>query len=117
MVYRILVASYTNDIVTLTVELPEGDGKASISVTSSVTVGHHPSWITRHVSDPSIVFTGLEQEDGRLLTLKYDVQKGEGRVVGNVSSAGNSPCTILATEREVLVGNVRGDTMGICDKC
>ena len=32
---------------------------------------------------------------------------GHGTLLGSVSSGGGSPCTLLATDSEVLVGNVR----------
>ena len=105
MVYRILVASYTDAVYTLLFD-PSKSTDESLSLVSRLTVGHHPSWIERHPSDPSIVFTGLEQEDGRLLTLRYNFDTGEGEILANVSSRGADPCSILATDENVLVANV-----------
>ncbi|KAI0629551.1 putative isomerase YbhE [Trametes polyzona] len=100
MVYRILVASYTDEIYTLAFD-PEAP---SLKLVSTITVGHHPSWLTPHPEDKSIVYTGLEQSDGRIVALRLD---GEGRatVIGEVPSGGGDPCALLALESEVLVGN------------
>ena len=102
MAYKFLVASYTDSIVTIGFE----PRKSSLHVLSSLKVGHHPSWISRHSSDSSIFFAGLEQSDGRLLTLKFDAESGSGEVLNDSPSGGSDPCTILVTDEDVLVGNV-----------
>ncbi|EJD08182.1 putative isomerase YbhE [Fomitiporia mediterranea MF3/22] len=112
MVYRILVASYTDAIYTLAFD-PAKSKDAALSLSSTLEVGHHPSWIERHPSDSSIIFTGLEQADGRLLTLKYDLNNGEGKVLSNVSSGGADPCSILATNSNVFVANYSSGTVAI----
>lgn len=99
--YRVLTATYTDRIETL---LFDSEAK-SLSVASSLTVGYHPSWITPHPENPSIWFTGLEQEDGRVVAIKYD-DEGKGRVVGELSSEGAEPCTLAAYKGDLLVGNV-----------
>ena len=104
--HRILVASYTNSIYTLEFTPATSDSKASLKVLSRLVVGHHPSWITRHASEPSLVFTGLEQSDGRLLALKFDRSTGVGSIVGDFSSGGRDPCTIAVTKDSLLAGNV-----------
>lgn len=101
MVYRILVASYTNSITTLLFD----PSKPSLSVTSSIEVGFHPSWITPHPGDTSIVFTGLEDTVGKIITLKYD-EDGKGTVLGEIESGGDSPASLLAVDGTLLVGNV-----------
>ena len=102
MVYRIYVGSYTNEISTLSF-----DSEASkLAVTSSINVGHHPSWITPHPKDSTLIFTGLEQDDGQILAIKFD-QKGHGVVVGRAPSAGRDPCNLLATDSELFIANVR----------
>lgn len=102
MVYRILVASHTDEIFTLVFD-PDA---ASLRLVSAVTVGHHPSWITPHPKDRSIVYTGLEQSDGKIIALKYD-EEGRGTVIGQITSEGADPCALLALENELIVGNVR----------
>jgi 6-phosphogluconolactonase (cycloisomerase 2 family) len=103
MSYRILTASYSNEIVTLNFD-PES---RKLSTVASLTVGHHPSWITPHISDPSIYFTALEQENGAIIVLKYD-SDGIVRVVREISSLGADPCTVVMsrTKGDLLVGNV-----------
>ena len=101
MVYKILTATYTDRVETLLFE-PEAE---SLSVASSLTVGHHPSWITPHPENPAIWFTGLEQEDGRVVIIEYD-DEGKGKVVGELSSEGAEPCNLVAYKGDLLIGNV-----------
>ncbi|KAJ3513350.1 hypothetical protein NLJ89_g3001 [Agrocybe chaxingu] len=100
MVFRILVASYTNDITTLSFD----PSTPSLEVTSSLTIGYHPSWITSNPNHPSLVWTGLEQSDGRILALGVD-KHGKGKVVAEASSAGRDPCSLLALKDELLIAN------------
>ena len=106
MVYRIYVGSYSNEISTLSFD-PES---RSLTVDSSITVGFHPSWITPHPKDKSLIFTGLEQSDGQIVAVKFD-QKGHGTIVGSASSGGRDPCTLLAHGAELLIGNVCADKL------
>ncbi|KAH9485787.1 putative 6-phosphogluconolactonase [Psilocybe cubensis] len=108
MAHHILVASYSNDIVTLTFD-PK---TASLDVTSSTTVGHHPSWIASHPSHPSIVWTGLEQYDGKILALTHD-DTGFLDKVAEVTSGGRDPCCLLALENEVLVANYSSGSVAV----
>ena len=101
MAYRILVATYTDRVETLLFD----PGAKSLSIASSLTVGHHPSWITPHPENSAIWFTGLEQEDGRVVAIEYD-KEGEGKVVGELSSEGAGPCALVAYKGDLLVGNV-----------
>lgn len=101
MVYRILVASYTNSITTLIFD----PSKPSLGVTSSIEVGFHPSWITPHPDDASIVFTGLEDTVGKIVALKYD-EDGKGTILGEIESGGDSPASLLVVDGNLLVGNV-----------
>lgn len=101
MNYRILVASYSDEIVTLNFNSDSG----ALSVISSVTVGHHPSWITPHDSEPSVYFTALEQAKGVIVALKYD-ENGKGEVIERITSDGDDPCTLLMSKGDLLVGNV-----------
>lgn len=103
MEYRILAATYTDRIETL---LFDSDAQ-SLSITSSLTVGHHPSWITPHPENPAVLFTALEQEDGQVVAIEYD-EEGKGKVVGDVSSGGAEPCTLVAYKGDLLVGNYAG---------
>lgn len=102
MVHLIFTASYTNEISTLAFD-PD---TASLAVSSTVTVGHHPSWLTCHPDDRSLVFTGLEQSDGKIIALKFD-KEGKGKIVAKeVPSGGADPCTLLATKDTLYIGNV-----------
>ncbi|XP_006461477.1 hypothetical protein AGABI2DRAFT_192976 [Agaricus bisporus var. bisporus H97] len=98
--YQILVSSFTEEIYTLLFD----DSKGTLGLVSKVQVGHHPSWITFHPKDRSVVFAGLEQSDGKVAELKFD-QHGKGEVVGKVESGGRDPCSLLATKDELLVAN------------
>lgn len=101
MAHRILVASDASNITTLYFDSAAG----SLEVSSDITIGHHPSWLTSHKSHPSMVFTGLEQSDGKIVALRYD-EHGGGVVVSEASSAGQEPCCVLATRDEILIANV-----------
>lgn len=101
MSYRILVGSYTNKIYTLTFD----PTSSSLTLVSTLTVGHHPSWITPHPTDGSLVFAGLEQPDGKVVVVKYKAD-GQGTLIGEVPSGGADPCTLLAVGTELLIGNV-----------
>jgi 6-phosphogluconolactonase (cycloisomerase 2 family) len=100
--YHILVASYTDCITTLLFD-PVGP---ILKVSSELKVGARPSWLTVHPSDPSLVFTGLEQREGVVVALKYD-KDGNGTIVGQIPSGGADPASLLATADTLFVGNVR----------
>ncbi|KAG6829023.1 hypothetical protein H0H92_005931 [Tricholoma furcatifolium] len=106
MVHLIFTASYTNEVTTLAFD-PEA---ASLSVKSAVLVGHHPSWLTYHPDDHSLIFTGLEQSDGKAIALRFD-EDGKGNVVGEAPSGGADPCTLLATKNVLYIGNYSGGTV------
>jgi 6-phosphogluconolactonase (cycloisomerase 2 family) len=101
MTYRIYVGSYSSEIYALEFN-PQA---ASLTLLSTITVGHHPSWITSHPSDPTFIFTALEQSDGKIIALKYD-KKGQGKIVTTVPSGGADPCVLFAKDDELLIGNV-----------
>ncbi|KAF9646192.1 putative isomerase YbhE [Thelephora ganbajun] len=103
MAYRILTATYTDKIETLSFD----SETKSLSITSSLIVGHHPSWITPHPEDPAIWFTALEQEDGRVVAIEYD-KEGKGKVVKEVPSEGAEPCTLVVYKGDLLIGNYSG---------
>ncbi|RPD57854.1 putative isomerase YbhE [Lentinus tigrinus ALCF2SS1-7] len=105
MVYRILVASYTNEIYTLAFD-PEAP---SLILTSTITLGYHPSWITPHPTDKTIVFTALEQSEGKIFVLKLD-DEGRATVVGEGPSGGADPCSLLALDDQLLVANYSSGT-------
>ncbi|EKM53704.1 uncharacterized protein PHACADRAFT_125622 [Phanerochaete carnosa HHB-10118-sp] len=105
MVFHIYVGSYTNEIYTLAFD-PD---VPSLTLVSTLTVGFHPSWLTRHPKDASVVFAGLEQADGKIAAVKFD-DKGHGTLLGSVSSGGGSPCTLVATDSELLIGNYETGT-------
>ena len=102
MAHRILVASDTSNITTLSFDSAAG----SLEVSSDINVGHRPSWLTSHKSHPAVVFTGLQQSDGKVVALRYD-EHGVGEAVSEASSAGQEPCSLLATQDEILIANVR----------
>lgn len=102
MVHHILISSYTNDISTVAFD----PSAAKITLVSSTTVGHHPSWITPHPEDPTVIFTGLEQADGKVVVLKYD-QDWKGAVVAEGPSGGADPCSLLVAKEKLFVANVR----------
>ncbi|KAF8161537.1 Lactonase, 7-bladed beta-propeller-domain-containing protein [Crassisporium funariophilum] len=107
MANRILVASYTNDIVTLTFD----STNSSLEVTSTLTVGHHPSWLTSHPSRPSVVWTGLEQAEGKIVALGFD-ENGVGKVLAETSSEGEDPCSLVALDDELLIANYSSGSIG-----
>ncbi|KAH9922105.1 Lactonase, 7-bladed beta-propeller-domain-containing protein [Fomitopsis serialis] len=105
MSFRILVGSYTNEIYTISFD-PD---TPKLTLESTLTVGHHPSWITPHPTDPSLVFTGLERDGGKAVVVRYDAE-GKGTVVGEAPSGGADPCTLLALGTELLIGNYSSGT-------
>ncbi|KAG6899122.1 hypothetical protein C0993_000542, partial [Termitomyces sp. T159_Od127] len=92
--------SYTNEISTLAFN-PD---TASINVSSTVKVGHHPSWITFYPGDQSLIFTCLEQSDGVIIALKFD-EEGKGKIVAEIPSGGADPCTLFATNDTLYIGS------------
>ncbi|KAG5651307.1 hypothetical protein H0H81_009132 [Sphagnurus paluster] len=100
MVYLIFTSSYTTEVSTLTFD-PDS---STIRLLSSLDVGHHPSWITFYPDDHSLIFTGLEQTDGKVLAIKFD-DEGKGEVVAEASSGGADPCSLLATKTKLFVAN------------
>lgn len=102
MSFNILVGSYTNDVATLTFD----PSARTLSETSSVEVGFHPSWVTAYPGDKSLVFTCLEQSRGAIVALKYDAH-GKGNIVATTPSGGEWPCAMLATKDQLFIANVR----------
>ncbi|PFH45230.1 hypothetical protein AMATHDRAFT_161630 [Amanita thiersii Skay4041] len=98
--YRILAASYTHDIYTLIFDPIAG----TLSIVYTSTVGHHPSWITPYPGDNSLIFTGLEEEDAKVLAMKYN-NAGEGTVMVTIPSGGTFPCSLLASKEELFIAN------------
>ena len=101
MAHHILVASEASSITTLYFS-----AKGSLEISSDIIVGPRPTWLTSHKSHPGMVFTGLEESDGKVVALRYDEQ-GEGEVISEASSGGQGPCSLLATRDEILIANVR----------
>lgn len=110
MTYRILTATYTDRIETLSFDFEA----RSLSITSSLTVGHHPSWITPHPENPAIWFTALEQQDGRVVVIEYD-KEGKGNIVKEFPSQGADPCTLVVYKGDLLIGNVSRVFLQIVD--
>ncbi|RXW23679.1 hypothetical protein EST38_g2155 [Candolleomyces aberdarensis] len=107
--YPILVASYTNDIVTLEFD----SDNATLKQTSSTTVGHHPSWIEGHPSNPNIVYTGLEQSDGKILALNFEDNGKKGGLVSQISSIGQDPCSVHVDKDQVFAANYSSGTIAV----
>lgn len=101
MAFRILVASYTNAVYTLTFD----PASSTLLCTSTTLVGYHPSWITFHPKDRTLVFACLEQEEGKVIAIKYDPE-GKGSVVSDAPSGGDYPCSLLALNEELFIANV-----------
>ena len=106
MGYRFVVASYTDALHILDFD-PSKTADSALTLISSTTVGHHPSWVENHPSDNTLLFTGLEQSDGQLLALKYNDISARLQVLERLSSGGSDPAHILVTDSQVIVGNVR----------
>ena len=99
--YRILVASNTDRITSLLFD-PYGP---TLNVTSNIVVGSHPMSIIGHPTNPSLAFTGLEQDDGVVVALTFD-ETGNGTIAGEIPSGGAIPGSLLATMEALFVGNV-----------
>ncbi|KZP28433.1 putative isomerase YbhE [Athelia psychrophila] len=101
---RIIAGSYANEIYTLEFDPSSG----SLSLSSSITVGFHPSWITPHPAQPSsgtVIFAGLEQAAGEVVVVSFD-KDGNGKIeTRGISSQGEDPCSLVATKDEIIVGN------------
>lgn len=109
MPYRILVATYTNNVYTIDFD-PE---KSSIARVAATEIGHHPSWIVRHPEDPTLIYTVTEGVNGRIVAVKLSAD-GSGSVVGSGPSGGNDPCSILAiSSSELLVGNYSSGVVSV----
>jgi 6-phosphogluconolactonase (cycloisomerase 2 family) len=102
MAYRILVASYTDNVYTLDFD----PSSKSLTLVAKTNVGNRPSWITQHPNDPTLIFAVLEEPKGKLIAVKYDNDSGIGRIVGEASTGGKDPCSVLATQDELIVANV-----------
>jgi 6-phosphogluconolactonase (cycloisomerase 2 family) len=101
MAYRILVASYKDEIYSLSFD-PKS---ASLTAVTSVAVGQHPSWIDSYPGDSSLIFAVLEQSEGKVVSVKYDTD-GKGTIVGEALSGGADPCSLSVTKYELFVANV-----------
>lgn len=109
--HRIYVGSYTDAIYTLEFHpSPPGSDSPTLALLGKTHVGQNPSWIAQHPSDNSLVFTGLEQENGEIAVIKYG-EEAEGAVVARARSGGSDPCSLLATEDELLIGNYSSGTL------
>ena len=100
--HRILVGSYTDYVYTLDFD----PLSKSLNLVAKTKLATNPSWITPHPNDPTLIFAGLEQNEGKVIAVKFDDKSGEGRIVGEASSGGAGPCSVLATEDEVIIANV-----------
>ncbi|KAJ7760484.1 Lactonase, 7-bladed beta-propeller-domain-containing protein [Mycena metata] len=105
---RILVASYAHSVYSLAFDA----SAATLTTHSAVEVGFHPSWVEFHPSDHSLVFAGLEQTEGKIVAIKYD-ESGTGTVVAEAPSGGADPCSLLATENQLLVANYSSGSLSV----
>ncbi|KAJ7672681.1 Lactonase, 7-bladed beta-propeller-domain-containing protein [Mycena rosella] len=108
MANRILVASYTTSIQSLTFDAPA----STLTAHSTVEVGFHPSWIEVYPSDHSLVFACLETTEGKVVALKYD-DSGNGSVVAETPSGGADPCSLAATANELFVANYSSGSLSV----
>ncbi|KAJ7155486.1 Lactonase, 7-bladed beta-propeller-domain-containing protein [Mycena crocata] len=108
MTHRILVASYTTSVQSLAF-IPSA---STLTTHSTVEVGFHPSWLEFYPSDHSLVFTGLETTQGRIVAIKYD-ESGHGTVVADVPSGGADPCSLEATDDELFVANYSSGSLAV----
>ncbi|KAJ7449639.1 Lactonase, 7-bladed beta-propeller-domain-containing protein [Mycena latifolia] len=97
MVYRILVASYTTSIQSLSFDA----SAATLTTHSAVEVGFHPSWIESYPSDQSFV-----------VAVKYD-ESGNGTVIAETPSGGADPCNLAATRDELFVANYSSGSLAV----
>jgi 6-phosphogluconolactonase (cycloisomerase 2 family) len=110
--HKILVGSYTDNISTLVfTEAADGSGP-KLKFKSTVSVGHHPSWVTLYPAastpEKTVVFTGVEQYEGLIAALEFDAE-GRGKLISHTTAGGRDPCTMVVTKdgKELIVGNVR----------
>lgn len=101
---KILVASYASHITTLSFD--PAVSPPTLTVVSSLELGYHPSWITPHPTDTSVVFTANEQTDGVIKALKFDLYTGEGNVIAEVSCGGADPCHLVVCGSDLITANV-----------
>ena len=101
---KILVASYASHITTLSFDTTVSP--PTLSVISSLEIGYHPSWITPHKTDTSVVFTANEQADGVVKALKFDLRTGEGKVIAEANSGGADPCHLAVSGDDLITANV-----------
>lgn len=108
MSYHFLVGGLTDSIATLEFDAPASGREAELSILNLQKVGFSPGWVTQSEADPTVFYVGLEGQDGRLLMLEYDSESdtGKGKIIGDVSSGGDTPCSILPVDGEVVVANV-----------
>jgi len=106
MVYHIYTAAYSNEVTTLAFDPDE----SKLTLISSITVGHKPSWVSSYPGDGSLVYAVLEQDDGKILAITYDAE-GKGKVVAEVSSGGAGPCSLHATKDTLYVANYSSSTV------
>ncbi|KAJ7281626.1 putative isomerase YbhE [Mycena rebaudengoi] len=110
MANRILVASYSTEVYSLIFD--SSKSVSTLTADGSVSVGHHPSWIECHPSDPSLVFAALETTEGKIVAIKYD-DCGKASVVGEAASGGADPCSLTATKHELFVANYSSGTVTV----
>lgn len=105
--YRILVSSHSDFIYTLSFH-PTSN---SLHLEHKTHTGYHPSWITSSPHDKSLIFAGLEHPEGKIVILKFE--NGKGTLQKTISSGGRDPCSLLATEKELFVANVRSISLAM----
>ncbi|KAF9257854.1 putative isomerase YbhE [Marasmius fiardii PR-910] len=109
-IYQILAPSYTDSLHTLSFSPTD----SKITASNSTKVGHHPSWATSHPTDPTLVFTCLEQSEGIVLAVKYDKGgNGQGQVVAEAASGGKDPCHLLVKDSELLIANYTSGSFSV----
>jgi 6-phosphogluconolactonase (cycloisomerase 2 family) len=103
MSYKILVAAYSTQIVTLSFDPTSSPPKLAIH--SSTKSDKNPSWIAPHPTDKSLVFAGIELEDAKIQVYRI-VGDGKLEFVEEISTGGAGVAHLAVSEHEIIAGNV-----------
>ncbi|KAL1748644.1 Lactonase, 7-bladed beta-propeller-domain-containing protein [Schizophyllum fasciatum] len=109
MVYNILVGSYTDKIVTLAFDAEKG----TLKEVAATKAGQAPSWLAAYPGDNTLIYAALEQEEGKVVALRYDREKGEGSIVAEKSTGGQAPCALWVTKDELFASNYVSGSVAI----
>lgn len=107
MSYKILVASYTSSIYTLSFDPKNG----TLEVVSETEVGFQPSWLDFVSSESGRKVVGvLEQEEGVVFIADVGESTGKVDILARAKAGGDSPCHVIAVDngdgKELVIANV-----------